>query len=175
MRRRASKDIQKDLEEVGSPRAFGRMSWDKYLKRYVWDDDKTPYFVPVARMTQAQANSEIFAFALFLVVLFSVVSVVSLSDAAPSGRSYGVSMYAFSVVCGAVVLGATRQYPAALYCSAAPAATLGYFVLYGFPPNLRLADEALLLVVTVALLRYGLRVAAITKGYEDMPGKAPDG
>ena len=173
MRRRASKDIQKDLEEVGSPRAFGRMSWDKYLKRYVWDDVKTPYLVRASKLTKEQASNEVFAFSLFFAVLFAVISMASLSDDAPMGRSTGVSVYAFTVACCAVVPGATRHYYAALYCSSAPVVVLCYFFVYGFPPNLHLVDEGLLLAVTLILLRYTMRVVTIARTYEDMPDSAP--
>ncbi len=37
------------------------MSWDKFIKRYVWDDIKTPYFVSVAKMTKVQAGYELFS------------------------------------------------------------------------------------------------------------------
>ena len=70
------------------------MSWDKFVKKYVWDDNKTPYFVRVAKMTKVQARYEIFSYSLFLAVLFAVISVASLSDQAPQGRSDVVSVYA---------------------------------------------------------------------------------
>ncbi|MFQ5773716.1 MAG: hypothetical protein ACE5GS_04300 [Kiloniellaceae bacterium] len=141
----------------------------------MWDEVKTPYFVRVAKMTKEQASSEILAYVLFLAVLFAVISLVSLSDDAPKGRSYGVSIYALSVVCGAVVLGATKHYYAALYCSTAPPVALFHFFFYGFPPNLHTIDELLLLAVTLVLLRYSLRVVAIAKVYQDMPGDAQSG
>ena len=68
------------------------MSWDKFVKRYVWDDVKTPYFVATTKMNKVQAGYEIFAFSLFLVVLFLVISLASLSDKAPQGRSGVVSI-----------------------------------------------------------------------------------
>ena len=45
------------------------MSWEKLTKKYVWNDAKTPYFVRVASMNQAQAGYEILAYAIFLAVL----------------------------------------------------------------------------------------------------------
>ena len=32
------------------------MSWDKYVKKYVWDDDKTPYFTPAQKLNKSQAD-----------------------------------------------------------------------------------------------------------------------
>ncbi len=152
------------------------MSWDKYLKKYVWDDVKTPYFVRVAKMNKLQAGNEIFAYALFLAVLFAVVSVVSLSGDALHGRSHAVSIYALSVVCGAIFLGMTKSSYAAYLCASAPLAALLYFFLEGFHPRLGLIDELLLLAVTLAIFRYSLRVVTIAKTYDGMPdaGKGPN-
>ncbi len=148
------------------------MSWDKYLKKYVWDDAKTPYFVRVAKMNKVQAGNEIFVYALFLAVLFAVVSVASLSGDAPQGRSPMVSIYALSVVCGAIFLGMTKSYYAACYCASAPLAALLYFFLEGFRPRHGMIDELVLLAVTLAIFRYSLRVIAIAKTYDRMPDAA---
>ncbi len=61
------------------------MDWESLFKRYVWDDNKTPYLVPVAKLNRRQANSEIMIYTLFLGVLFGVVAVTSLSSSAPQG------------------------------------------------------------------------------------------
>ena len=151
------------------------MSWDKYLKKYVWDDVKTPYFVRVAKMNKVQANNEIFAYALFLAVLFGVISLASLSGDAPQGRSDAVSIYAFSVVCGTIFLGMTKSSYAAYFCASAPLAALLYFFVEGFHPGLGMIDELLLLAVTLAIFRYSLRVITITKTYDQMPDAAKGG
>ena len=145
------------------------MSWDKYLKKYVWDDDKTPYLVRVANMNQVQAGYEILAYTIFLAILFAVISLASLSDDAPHGRSIGVSIYAISIVFGAVTFGATKDYIAILYCSTAPPAVLFYLVVYGFPPNLHLFDKILIVAFTLVLLRYAFRLVAIARTYPQMP------
>ena len=150
------------------------MSWDKFIKKYVWDDVKTPYFVRVAKMNKVQANYEIFAYALFLAVLFAVISLASLSDHAPQGQSYAVSIYAFSVVCGAIFLGMTKSSSAAYFCASAPLAALLKFFLEGFHPRLGTIDELLLLAVTVAIFRYSLRVIRIAKTYDQMPDAAKE-
>ncbi len=148
------------------------MSWDKFIKRYVWDDIKTPYFVRVAKLNKVQANNEIFVYALFLAVLFGVISVASLSGDAPRGRSDAVSIYAFSVVCGAIFLRMTKSLFAAWFCASAPLAALLFFFLVGFHPRLGLVDELVLLTVTLAIFRYSLRIVAIAKTYDRMPDAA---
>ncbi len=145
------------------------MSWDKFIKRYVWDDTKTPYFVRVAKMTKVQANYEIFGYSLFLAVLFAVISIVSLSDQAPQGRSDVVSIYAFSVVCGTIFLGMTKSPYVAYFCASAPLAALLYFFLEGFHPGLGTIDKWVLVAATLGLLRYSMRVVAMAKAYPNMP------
>ncbi len=147
----------------------GRMSWDKFVKRYVWDDTKTPYFVRVAKLTKVQAGYELFSYSLFLAILFAVISVVSLSDQAPQGRSDVVSLYAFCVVCGAIVLGMTKSSAAAHVCASAPLAALLYFFLEGFPPGLGEIDKWVLIAAALGLLGYSLRVVAMAKSYPNMP------
>ncbi len=151
------------------------MSWDKFVKRYVWDDIKTPYFVRVAKMTKVQAGYEIFSYSLFLAVLFAVISIASLSDQAPQGRSEVVSIYAFCVVCGAIVLSMTKSSAAAHVCASAPLAALLYFFLEGFPSGLGAIDKYVLVAVTLGLLVYSTRVVALTKAYPNMPDAAEGG
>ncbi len=148
------------------------MSWDKFVKKYVWDDTKTPYFVRVAKLNKVQAGYELFSYSLFLAILFGVISVVTLSDQAPQGRSEVVSIYAFCVVCGAIVLGMTKSSAAALVCASAPLAALLYFFLKGFPSGLGMIDHWVLVAAALGLLFYSLRVVAIAKAYPDMPDAA---
>ena len=145
------------------------MSFDKYIKRYVWDDVKTPYFVGVGKMNKVQAGHEIFAFSVFFAFLFGVVSIASLANAAHQGQSFAISIYALSVVFGAIYLVMTKSPYAALLCASAPLAALLYFFLEGFHPRLGTIDEYVLLAATLAIFRYTLRVIAIAKGYEQMP------
>ncbi len=150
------------------------MSWDKFVKRYIWDDEKTPYFVATAKLNKIQAGYEIFAYSLFLVVLFLVISLASLSENAPQGRSGVVSIYAFSVVCGAIFLAMTKRPIAAYFCASAPLAALLFFFLKGFPPGLGGIDKLLLSAATLAIFCYSLRVITIANTYERMPDAAPE-
>jgi hypothetical protein len=146
-----------------------QLDWEKLFKRYVFDDVKTPYFVPAARLTQRQARYELFIYAVFLSVLFGVLAVASLSTDLPHRGALGVPVYAVSVVWAAILLGITRYAWAAAYCACAPVAALLYFALFGFHPNLGPWDKALLLVIVLAWLRYSWRVLMIVRTYPDMP------
>ncbi|MEM7025265.1 MAG: hypothetical protein AAF637_22155 [Pseudomonadota bacterium] len=146
------------------------MNWEKLFKRYIWDDDRTPYFVPASKMTAKQADYEIFAYTVFLGSLFTILCLVAL---AAEPRSDAALLYLFTAIVAAVVLGITKNLFAAWYCGAAPAVVLLYLVLYGFPASLAAIDHFVLIIFAVVWLRYGYRVVDIAKAYPDMPNQAP--
>lgn len=139
------------------------LDWEKLVRRYVWDDTRTPYLTRASRLSPAQARYELFAYAVLMTVLFGVLALAALSPRAPHGGAAIVPIYAFSVLCAAVVLGATRHLAAALWCAAAPLAVLAYFAAFGFHPGLETADRVVLVVVALAWLAYGARVVAIAR------------
>ncbi len=147
------------------------MNWYAYIRKYVWNDQKTPYLVPVHQLNQMQGRSELFTFSVLLAVFCMVIGIASLLGQAFQGQSVGVAVYTFTIFSAATVLGATRHSFAAIYCSTAAPVTLLYFFIYGFPPNLHLIDELVILALAVMLLRYSFRVTAIAKAY---PFLAPD-
>lgn len=149
--------------------------WEKMIKRYVWNDERTPYFTRVANLSRRQAHYELFIYVLLVGVLSGVLSVASLSAELPQGSSAGVSLYAFTVCCASILLGAARHPWAALWCASAPLAALVYFALYGFHPGLGYADKVLLVAVMSVWLLYGHRVFAIARAWPGLAGPAePD-
>lgn len=150
------------------------MDWYSYIKKYVWNDDKTPYFISVHRLNKSQADHELFSYTFFIALLFGAIALISLTDNAPHGKSYTVALYALSVACGAVLFGATKHVYGAYYLVTAPLVTLAYFFVAGFPPNLHAIDELLLVGIVLILLRYTFRVVAIAKAYPDLPETTPD-
>jgi hypothetical protein len=152
-----------------------QLDWERLVRRYVFDETKTPYFVAVARLNRAQARSELFVYVLFLTVLLGTIGVASLSPALPHGGALGVSIYAFAVVGAALAFGFTRHYAAAAFCATAPVAALLYFAVYGFHANLAVGDRVLLVVFALLWLAYGWRVLRIAKAYPVMPEPEPPG
>jgi len=142
------------------------LNWEKLFKRYVWHDERTPYLTRVANLTRAQAQYELFGYSLLMGVLFAALSVVALSSALPHGDAPGVSIYAFTVCCAAVLLGATRHPWAAIWCAGAPLALLAYFAAWGFHPRLELLDKALLVAGALAWLLYSRRVVAVARAWQ---------
>ena len=144
--------------------------WEKLVKRYVWNDERTPYFTRVANLSRRQAHYELFGYALLVGVLGAVLSVASLSAELPHADAEGVSLYAFSVCCAAVLLGATRHPWAALWCAGAPLALLAYFGVWGFHPALESVEKALLVAIVVAWLLYSRRAVAVARAWQGLAG-----
>jgi len=161
----------------GKPRAglfrIPDVRWDDLVKRYVWDDDTTPYLVPVRELTRRQAASELTAYAIFLGFLFGTVALVTLSPQAPGGRSMGMSLYSLSVLCAAVLIGTAHSHWSALYASTAPGGALLWVYVFAGHPNLSPIDDLVILVFAALWARYGMRVNAITRRYEEMPEGEP--
>ena len=149
------------------------MDWQGYLKRYVWDDETTPYFVPVPKLSREQADNELFFFAVMLAVLFSVLTLAAITGKLPYGKSEIGAVYAFSVVVGAALLGTTRHVYAAAYCAGAPLSLMCVMFFAGFPPQTVLVDELVFLAVLLLLLRYCMRVIRITQIYATLKSRPP--
>jgi hypothetical protein len=137
------------------------LDWEKLVRRYVWHDERTPYFTRVAHLTRRQANYELFAYAVFMGVLAGVLAVLSPGSA--------VSLYAFSVCCAALLLGVTGHPWAALWCAGAPFAALAYWALAGFDPRLETLDRAVLIVVALSGLVYSPRIVAVARARARAP------
>ena len=146
------------------------LNWEKLFKRYVWHDERTPYLTRVANLTRLQAHYELFGYSLLMAVLFAALSVVSLSSALPHGDAPGVSIYAFTVCCAAVLLGAARHPWAAMWCAGAPLAMLAYFAFWGFHPGHEFADKAILVAGAIAWLLYSRRVVAVARAWQGLAG-----
>ena len=144
--------------------------WEKFVKRYVWNDERTPYFTRVANLSRRQAHYELFGYAVFSGVVFAVLAVASLSTDLPHGEAAWVSLYAFTVCCAAVLLGATRDHWAALWCATGPLGALGYLALYGFHPSLDAPDKFLVVALVLGALLYGPRAVAVARAWPTLPG-----
>ena len=137
------------------------LDWEKLVKRYVWNDERTPYFTRVANLTPRQAHYELFSYSVLVGVLCAVLAVAALASGLPHAEA--VSLYLFSVCCAAILLGATRHPWPALWCAGAPLAALVYFALWGFPAGLEGPGKALVIAAAAAWLLYAGRVVAVTR------------
>jgi hypothetical protein len=130
------------------------------LKRYVWDDDKTPYLVRPDRMSAEQAWSELFAYTVLLTAAATIVALGALAGGALGGPAAGT--YAITVGAAALVLGARGHDLAARYSATAPVVlalgVLGDVVR----PGMGFTERLVLLVGCALWLAYacrGVRVA----------------
>ena len=145
------------------------LDWEGLFKRYVWDDRTTPYLVPLSKLNRRQADNEILVYSLFVGVLFGIVGITALSDETLHGRSPGIGLYGFSVVCACILFVYTKSYPAALYLSATPLAGLFYLFMYGFNSPRPRIDTIMVAMLLLVLLWYSLRLIGLARGYTHFP------
>lgn len=144
------------------------MDWEGLFKKYVWNDQTTPYLTAVPDLNQRQGNSEILVYSLFLGVFFTITALLSLGKGQEEYGA-GVGLYSFTVVCAAVIFGILKNYHAALYLSATPVVALAYLFFYGFGSERENIDTIIVAGVLLLLLRYSLRIVAVAKAYPTFP------
>ena len=149
------------------------MDWYDFVKKYVWDEDKTPYLVRAHKLSKKQARNELFVYAIFLGSVAVVVAAASIAHYASSGDSSigWLAVYAMSILGCACLISLRKNLYAALFCVTVPVFLLIYFSSNGFHPNLHTVDKFVLLTVIVLWCLYAVRIVAIVRSY---PGK-PDG
>ena len=145
------------------------LDWYKFVRRYFWDDETTPYLVPVERLHRRQAGHEIFAYAVFVSLLYGAVTVLTMSGRAAYADSFGVSLYAFLVVCATLTFAVTRHPLAACACVLAPVGGLVFSLSFDVHPDMGSWDRVLLISLSLVWLRYSMRLMHIAKRYGDMP------
>ena len=145
--------------------------WHDYLKKYIWDEEKTPFLVAVDRLHKSQAHNEIFLYALFLSVPAALVAAAAVA----SSLRYGVDLlilvglYGASVCVAAAWLYLRKSRFAAIYSVSVPLVLLAYLLWQGFHPRLGALDQMVIVVVLLLWLRYTVRIHAIVRRYASMP------
>lgn len=123
------------------------LNWGNMFKRYVFDDAKTPYGRPVAKLDRTQAGNEMFFYCMLQIVLFGVIALLSASPALPHAGAPIVTFVAVGLCAAAAVLAVTRHLLAAGIVVLAPMACLAYLWVYGFHPRIGGGDKVLLIGV----------------------------
>lgn len=145
------------------------LDWYKYVRRYFWDDETTPYLIPVGRLHRGQADYEILAYVIFVSLLYGAVMILTMSGRAAYADSFGVSLYAFIVVCVSLVFGVTRHFLAASASVLAPVGGLVFSLSFDIYSDLGTWDRVLLIAFSLVWLRYSMRLMHIAKRYGEMP------
>ena len=103
-----------------------QLDWENLFKRYIIDDEKTPYFTAVSRLTRRQARYELFTYCLLTGVVYAIAGLASLSVTLPHAGAVGVPLYAFSLLVAVLLLGLSRDRYAAAFCATAPVGAMLY-------------------------------------------------
>lgn len=150
-------------------------SWEKLARRYVWNEQKTSFFVAVPSLNQGQARSEMLVFGIFLGTPFLLVLLGAFAQISSAGtfEPVAAALYAASVLGAIGALWVTRHWIAALWCLTAPAAILIYGLVHGHGASMATIDRLLLMLVLGAWAYYTTRIVAIARAYPAMPPPPP--
>lgn len=145
-------------------------NWEKWTKKYVWDENKTPFFISVDKLTKLQAKKEIFLYLVFVATPFALIAYLSLAAIAreESVVYLLVLAYSVSILISLVYVNAIKHQYAAFYSATAPLAILLHLVVEGFPSKLHEIEQAMLLIFLLLWLRYTMRIIRITKRFPEM-------
>lgn len=145
-------------------------NWEKWTKRYVWDDDKTPFLVPVNKLTKLQARKELFLYIMFVGTPIGLLGFVSLA-AITRQESIGYFLflvYAVSILASLYLLHSAKSQYAAFYSATAPLVLFLHLIVNGFPSKLHAVEQGLLLVFLLLWLRYTFRIVRMAKRFPEM-------
>jgi len=147
------------------------MDLQDFVRKYIWDQEKTPYFRSVRRLTKSQADNEIKIYAIFLGTIFTIMEILSASTWVDTGEFMPgvVAVYCAFLVATAVMIWRHKDVRAALFCVTAPIATAMNFMFDGFHGELHEVDRYILIGFCLLWLRYTLRVLSICRRYDNMP------
>ena len=145
-------------------------NWEKWTKRYVWDSDKTPFFVPVAKLTKLQAKKELFLYIVFVgtpIGLMGFISFVAIARQESIGYLL-FFIYAVTILASLYFVFAAQNRYAALYSATAPLVLFFHLVVNGFPSKLHAIEQGLLLIFLLLWLRYAMRIVHMAKHFPKM-------
>ena len=139
------------------------MDWPGLVRKYIWDEEKTPYLVRSDRLTPGQGRSELFVYAFLLAILASVVALVTATGDSRLGplASPAVALYAVTILAGAIALGASAHPAAAAYCATAPLALALGTLLGALRPGMAGGDTMIFAALSTLWLGYAARVVRI--------------
>ena len=144
------------------------MDWPGLVRKYVWDPDRTPYFVRADRLSAAQARSELFTYAFLLICLSLGVMLISgfgLGSSRPGALgSPAAALYALTVAVAAAAVSLRTHPLAALYCATAPVALLLGVLFDAIRPGMGTGEQRLLALFSALWLLYAVRVVRIARG-----------
>ncbi len=143
------------------------LDWPGLVRKYVWDADRTPYFVGADRLTASQARSELFTYAFLLICLALGVMLIAgfgLGSSRPGALgSPAAALYALTVAGAAAALSLRAHPLAALYCATAPLTLLLGILVDGIRPGMGVGEQRVLALFSALWLLYAVRVVRIAR------------
>ena len=151
------------------------MDLQDFVKKYVWDDEKTPYFRSVKRLTRKQANNELYVYACFLILIFLAGELVAISRWTNGGETAAVliAVYSSAIIFGALSMWRGKSLWGAWLCLTAPVTAFVSFYFDGLQAELETIDKYFLIIFCLLWLRYAVRVLSIVRNYGNMPQGKP--
>ena len=150
-------------------------NWEKWTKKYVWDTDKTPFFIAIDNLTKLQAKRELFLYIIFVGTPFGVLAFISLI-AISRTQNFGYLVYliySITILSALYLLITTKNQYSAFYVATAPIALILHLYINGFPSKLHEIEECVLLVFLLLWLKYGMRIIRMTKHFPEMEEGIP--
>jgi hypothetical protein len=141
------------------------VDWPGLVRRYIWDEEKTPYRVPSHRLGAGQIRSELFAYGLLLSTLGSLATVIALLTPPAAGplASPLVGLYGATLAGAAVRVGLSGHPGAAGYCLTAPLLTGLGAGLGWLRPGMGGLEGLAVAAASVLWLGYAARVVRIAR------------
>jgi hypothetical protein len=139
--------------------------WPSFLRRYVWDETKTPYFTATHKLTREQADSELLIWSGFVAVFGCVLAMALLSGKLPGGPAPVAGAWATVVVCAAIIMGVTKLPAAAAICTSGPALLAIKTVGAGVRQGQSQAETIVMCVLFLLFFAYALRAMRICQRY----------
>jgi len=150
-------------------------NWEKWTKKYVWDENKTPFFVPVDKLTKLQAGKELFLYVIFVGTPFGLFGFISLAAIAREESIAYLLMliYSVAVLISLYYIQTLKHKYAAFFSATAPLVLLLHLIVNGFPSRTHEIEQALLIVFLLLWLRYAMRIIRIAKRFPEMREGVP--
>ena len=152
-----------------NPRASFPTDWPSFVKRYVWNSEKTPYFVKVENLTQPQAASELKLWGLFVFIAGFVLAFALLVGRIPPGPSAFAGSWAFVVSLAALTLLMLRSPAAAIICASGPVGLALKAITSGISAQPSLMNTLFFVTLMGAFAYYGYRAFRICQAFDNLP------
>ena len=141
------------------------MDWPGLVRRYVWDEERTPYLVRPERLTGAQARNELFVYGFLLATLAAVMTAAALLGHGRGGWLAGpvVPLYGAILLLAAIGIGVTGHPAAAWFCATAPALSWLAALTGDLRPGMTGGERLAVALASVLWLAYAVRVIRIAR------------